>query len=264
MIDFNNLLDVSKHKEMQYAGGHESDMCMYNKEGCKIISSNSLRGQEFNLTDGQIATCNELTICTSIMDRTEHLLQAIPTWARLPFKRIVVLDWSSKEPVSEVLKNENINIPNLDVIRVDGKKHYHQAGAKNEKIKQCEGWVLCLDSDIMLSPCFGKSINIPKSKKVLYINDIKLAPKELQGTAIFHRDMFDEVGGFDELFTGWGSEDITFYELMTKHGCTVRDFRPHTAFHIPHDDFSRVVNVKYENMYESLVDGNYKRSLDIE
>lgn len=62
------------------------------------------------------------------------------------------------------------------------------------------------------------------------------APWALGWTAALtvHRELAEEVGGFDETFTGWGSEDTDFCYRIYKQGGTFVATKEAYAIHIPH------------------------------
>lgn len=64
------------------------------------------------------------------------------------------------------------------------------------------------------------------------------------------KKVFDEIGGFDEAFEAWGSEDVDFgYRISKKY--SIGFLNKLHAFHIPHDrdviknEISNVKNIKY-------------------
>ena len=54
---------------------------------------------------------SKISISTSCMDRNDMLIQTLPTWLLHPVKEIIIVDWSSKKPIVETLKENNVNYP---------------------------------------------------------------------------------------------------------------------------------------------------------
>lgn len=264
MIDYNELLESSKRKQITPDG---SDMTFteyysYNIEGSKTIAINNiLHFDAFEMTEHQKEICENLTVATSVMNREEFLIESLASWIRFPFKKIVIVDWSSNTPISKVLKDKGIDDDRIHVVRIDDQKFYEHSLARNEKMKHTDGWVLSIDSDVVLSPIFGSTLHFGKDKKVIYMNSISRADKALHGTSIFHKDEYDSVGGCNSDIHGWGTEDTTLYSKMIDNGCKKRDMRTRTMYHIPHDDYLRTVNTKYDNIYTSLASNNISKAV---
>jgi len=259
MIDYNTLKENSKQKFQMYGGGYFTEYFDYSKEGFENVSTNDISNfNNIGLNEHQMGMCAHLTLATSTMNRTESLLESITTWLRFPFKKIVIVDWSSDIPVEDSLREKGITDNRIKIVRINDQKMYNHSEARNVKMAESEGWTLSIDSDIMLSPKFGRCIVLSKDTKVIYMNNRFTANKSLFGTTIFHKDEFDKVGGCSSSIDGWGSEDHDLFTRMKKNGCTQRDFGPRTIYHIPHDDFSRTYNTRYDDIYVSLAENGHK------
>jgi len=259
MIDYNSLIEISKQKFQKYDGSYFTEYFDYSKNGYELIAKSDLMNHDkIEINEHQKGLCNNLSIATSVMNRTEHLLESVVTWLRLPFKKIVIIDWSSDKPVSESLIEHGIDDDRISITRIEGQTRYSHSEARNIKMSQVDGWVLSIDSDIMLTPKFGRTVVLSKDTKAMYMNDRFNSNKSLYGTTIFHKDEFDSVGGCTNVIDGWGAEDHDLYLRMKDNGCTVRSLGERTLFHIPHDDFSRTYNTNYEDLYESLSENSHK------
>jgi predicted glycosyltransferase involved in capsule biosynthesis len=262
MINYNELLETSKQKFQENNGNVFTEYYNFNKEGSNAIAINNIHNfDSIPITDHQKELCSKITLATSIMNRESHLMESLKTWIKFPFKKIVIVDWSSDKPITESIKEHyGIDYKTLDerieIHRVSDQKYYEHALARNEKMKHTEGWVLSIDSDILLSPRFGRCICLGDNKKLIYKNDRNKNDKALYGTTLFHKDEFDAVGGCNTKFHGWGSEDTTLFADMIDNGCKTRLLVAHTMFHIPHSDYERAINTKHDDIYESLANNN--------
>ena len=94
---------------------------------------------------------NEITICSAVMNRTEHLLQALPTWLALPeVGQIIITDWSSDQPIADLLPDAAW--AKTKVLRIDGENRWSLARAFNLAIDQASTtYVGKVDADFVVA-----------------------------------------------------------------------------------------------------------------
>jgi N-terminal domain of galactosyltransferase len=61
----------------------------------------------------------------------------------------------------------------------------------------------------------------------------------LGGTFVCARDDFERVGGYDEVYKGWGEEDDDLFDALRFHGVRREWFPGSLASHLPHGDDRR-------------------------
>lgn len=208
------------------------------------------------LSEQTMSNCKKISLTTSCMDRNEFLLESFKTWIKLPFNEIIIIDWNSKVPVLQTLTEHYGNSLNkipvsVRVIRFDNKRYYEHSKVRNIKIQECKtDWILCIDCDVMLTGKFGSFFELTNTKRY-YGNVSKRSDRGLYGTALFSKQMFEELGKFDEDIKFWGSEDVDFYQRATESGYKFSDIRSITMKHQEHSDDLRSKNTPYESIWRS-------------
>jgi predicted glycosyltransferase involved in capsule biosynthesis len=191
------------------------------------------------------SNCENITIATTCMNRIDFLKKSLITWLELPFKKIIIVDWSSDENVKDCLVDDLFFDERIEVHRVEEQQFYEHSKARNYKMSLCEGWVLSIDCDVMLSPMFAKHLVLNES--CFYRAISNTVDKSLKGTSLFTKELYDKVGGANEILHGWGSEDIDLYNRM-KEIATEKDIHYLNMKHIEHDDELRVKHTRYINL----------------
>jgi hypothetical protein len=230
------------------------------EDGSKSMSSKQLQD---TIDENSINNCKRLTLSVSSMNRNEFLINSLRTWIKFPFKKIVIVDWSSTIPVLDYIKEHLPEALNHNVVihRDNNKPYYEHSKVRNLKISLCEGWILCIDADVMLNNDFSKHLFFKDDEiNAYYINSGNTGlgwDRGVYGTSIFHKDIYDKVGGCNEEMHGWGYEDADLYTKFENIGCKERPLRVLSLNHQPHDDTMRTINTKYDNIWESLTNNSY-------
>ncbi len=187
---------------------------------------------------------SRISLCTAIMDRLEFLKEALPTWLKLPFDEIIIVDWSSRIPVAEhILKD--FKDERIKIIRVDGKEKYNQSKASNLKIMAAKcPIILSIDCDIKLGEDFFKRNNFVDG--IFIIGDQKKNPGTT-GTCLVSKSEFDRLNGYNELMNGWGYHDNDFYNRLENIGLLKKYFANGSIIHIDHGDEIRTSNYTSKN-----------------
>ena len=188
-------------------------------------------------------------VCVS-MNRTENILKALPSWLKINnCHEIVILDYGSKEKLSDILKSHNFNNPKLKIFRVENVYKWHLSKAYNLAIKLSNFKnIYKLDSDDI---CDSNLIdNHPLNESNIYYhgrwqdardnNELQIA-----GKMFFTYDMFVDSNGYNENITTYGWDDCDFDQRLNKIGIqrpiNINDFN-----FLEHDDSIRIGN---ENNY---------------
>jgi len=172
----------------------------------------------------------------------EHLLEeALQTWVKLPFKEIIIVDWSSTVPLNDLVsKYQNGKI---FLLRVNGKEKYNQSKASNLKVRfSTSEYVLSIDSDVKLSEDFLEN-HVPENG--LFFSGTN--NRSTTGTCMFSRDIFNIINGYNELMEGWGYHDTDFYNRLQLNNQKHILIDKEKLIHINHDDISRTENYDIKN-----------------
>ena len=199
----------------------------------------------------------------SCMNRTDRLIQMLPTWAEIDeIKDIVVVDWSSKNPISEnkdiqeILKNFN----KIKIVRVDGQKYFHLGKSYNlgyQFTDEKNKILLKLDVDyVNINPEWIKTLVFEedgRSLKLYFICGLFRFYKSSSGFLLVNKKDFQKVNGYNENFDSiWGYDDQDIQKRLLKSyepndpNCPFRqiffwNFKNY-IYHIPHDDELRTIN----------------------
>lgn len=193
------------------------------------------------LSSFTIENCKNITLVTSVMDRTEFLNLSLQTWKKFPFKEIIIVDWSSKIP---------LEIPDVTVVYVPNQKYYLHSKVRNFKTSLSNtNIVLSIDCDILLMPNFLNNIHI--KEHIFYSVNTELVDNII-GTSIYDKRDYFKIGGCNELMDyGWGYEDMDLYNKFKENNITNIKLLDNQFFHIPHSDELRVINTVNKDKWKS-------------
>ncbi len=197
----------------------------------------------------------------SSMNRTDRLIRMLPTWAEIDeIKDIVVVDWSSKDPISEnkdiqeILKNFN----KTKIVRVDGQKYFHLGKSYNlgyQFTDEQNKILLKLDVDyVSMNGEWIKTLAIENNfLKNYFICGLFRFHKSSSGFLLLNKRDFQKVNVYNENFKSiWGYDDQDIQERLLK------SYEPNNpnylfrqiffwnfgnfVYHIPHLDELRTEN----------------------
>ena len=175
---------------------------------------------------------NRLTITMPYYDAPEMLLKQIESWQQYPewvtecVSVIIVDDGSPNHPAVDILDEIDSKFP-LSLYRIEENIPWNHGGARNLAFTQMqEGWTLLTDIDHVL-PLEGVCslltkhlreycIYIPSRYQVSGVLDWEeISPHS--DSFVLTREMFWQVGGFDEDFSGyWNGVSHLFRRHLLK------------------------------------------------
>ena len=196
------------------------------------------------------------SLITTCMNREDFLLYSLPTWIGRGFKEIIIVDWSSKIPVVELLQHfAKYRDETIKVVRVDDMDHFNAGVARNTGTREATGdYILYTDSDM-------RQISLESVKEIddcFYHGINKMAPF---GTCFMSRKVLDKVNGYTELMPGYGWEDNDLYDRLEEAGIKRRYFKYGFARHIDHDDKMRIKHrgQSGKTLVETLFENTFQR-----
>ena len=199
----------------------------------------SLAGELGPITaDGQPG----VSLVTCAMNRSENLVKALPSWLACDeLREIVIVDWSSREPVSEALAAAGLTDPRIRVIRVEGEPRWILSYAFNIGFRaaSCRQILKC-DADIVVDPRFFE-LNPLRPGCFVAGNWRRAAEGQAYVNGFFYiwKKDLAKVGGFNEFITTYGWDDDDIYDRLVQEGVTRCDVEGDTIYHLPHDDEAR-------------------------
>lgn len=204
-------------------------------------------GEFSNLT---IENCKKITVTTTIKDRLEFFKNSLPNWLKFPFKKIIIVDWDSKEDIKSFV--DSVQDGRIVFARVENEHEYRHSAARNFKMNLVENdddIVLSIDCDVMLTYKFLNNLFLKKN--IIYTVDPKYAVNGTAGTSIFTKGMYFAAGGTNEHMNyGWGREDIDMYDRVSRMYKCLYYSQEH-VYHQPHGDDLRVKYTKEKNKWVS-------------
>lgn len=186
------------------------------------------------------------------MNRTDVLVRSVPSWLQnADIEEVLIVDWSSSIPVFEDPKTQNIiNDPRVRVVRAENEPYFLSPSFSiNLGVeKTSNDHIIKLDIDYeLINQDFLKYLNkiLPKLTSGFFITDFHYVPnnESMMGFVIFHKSHFHMVNGYNEIFRGWGYEDLNMYDKLSRV-CQkyIISNLGKFIYHIPHDDTVRNAN----------------------
>lgn len=184
-----------------------------------------------------------ISLVTCCMNRTENLLKALPSWiACSEIREIVIVDWSSREPVLDSLRMAGIADPRIRIIRVDGQPRWILSYAFNLGFRVSRfDKILKTDADIIIKE--GFFTKNPLVESTFISGDWRIAEKgqeHINGFFYIRRKDVMAVKGFNEYITTYGWDDDDIYNRLEESGVRRARVDTSTIYHIPHDDSQRL------------------------
>jgi hypothetical protein len=161
-----------------------------------------------------------VTLINCCMNRNDNLKLALPTWlAADGLNEIVLLDWSSDEPV-ENLVPEDTNGKIVKVVRARGQSRWALSWAFNLAASFASySKIAKIDADILLMPDFFRKHDLARGEFChgswrVARNDNEL---HLNGQMLCWLKDFWEVNGYHEKITSYGWDDDDLYLRLAKN-----------------------------------------------
>lgn len=183
-----------------------------------------------------------ISLVTCCMNRTENLIKALQSWlACAEITEIVIVDWSSDQPVRAALTAAGIADARIRVVRVEDEPRWVLSYAFNVgfRVADCDR-VLKADADIVLAPDFFAR-NTLEPGYFIAGNWRRAAQDQAYVNGFFYLYKADlaAIAGFNEYITTYGWDDDDIYERLERHGAVRRDVDSATIHHLPHSDAER-------------------------
>lgn len=170
------------------------------------------------------------------MGRLATLKGMLGSVAAQPDSSCIVVDYSCPEHCGDWVE---ANYPQVRVVRIIGEEKFSMPRAMNEGIRQADTpWICQCNADILVDLDFGAKLFPTLEPGCFY--HAPLEAEGICGMVLFTRQDFDRTGGFDELYCGWGDEDIDFYAALVFIGSQARELGTSGYRHLPHSEEARV------------------------
>jgi len=195
-----------------------------------------------------------LSIVTTSMGRLHHVQRSLPLLAALADVQCVLVDYACPDGTGDWVER---HFPQVQVVRAAGTRQFSLGRARNLGAGAVTSdWLAFVDADVLMDAAFVRDL-LPQLKGRQYFVATP-CPHELSGLVICRREDFHAIGGYDELFENWGSEDRDFYTRLQRSGCTRTGIDPKAIAFIAHGDHERTVHHAIKDRFVSLrINGMY-------
>lgn len=193
-----------------------------------------------------------VSVVCAVMNRPYRVIPCLRSWAELKIATdVVVVDWSSDNPVTNILSQEHYKHNRIKVIRVDGHDRYNISAANNIAIESCM-------SDIVVKVDIDYILTDP-DKLTKILNDVDFNSQFLHGGGAGAHYLgfccFDKTHDvrYNINFKGYGYEDGDLYTRLQKKNLekmTIPDIK-NILYHVPHGNELRVANFDLKDIAES-------------
>lgn len=183
-----------------------------------------------------------ISLVTCCMNRSENLLNALRSWMACPeIDEILIVDWSSDQPVAQALQAAGMSDPRLRILRVEDEPRWVLSYAFNAGFRLARhAQILKADADIVLTSDFFAR-NPLRSGQFIAGNwrNASAGQEHINGFFFVHKSDLAAVGGFNEFITTYGWDDDDLYSRIEQQGLTRIDVDPETLHHQDHSDVER-------------------------
>lgn len=218
----------------------------FNQPNKKVVNAQVSTAANIGL-DSYVQQVGEgVSLVTCCMNRNENLVKALPSWvACADISEIIIVDWSSREPVADYIAAHGFNDPRIKVIRVDDQPRWILSYAFNIGFRAAAyNKILKTDADIIVYPEFFQRNFLRHD--IFIAGDWRIAAKgqeHINGFFYVTRDNLMKIKGFNEYITTYGWDDDDIYHRLEAAGAKRMAVDVNTIYHIPHDDALRVGNL---------------------
>ncbi len=169
------------------------------------------------------------------MGRLNHLRLTLPRMVAQPNCECIVVDYSCPQNTAEWVEQ---NYPSINVVKIDRQKHFNPARARNAGAAAASTeWICFVDADVLLSPDFAETVCAKLDGRSYY--QFSLDVPDIVGTAVCRKADFDNIGGFDDVYQGWGVEDDDLYQSLRISGVKKVELDGNLVTVMTHDDSDR-------------------------
>ncbi|UVE18086.1 glycosyltransferase family 2 protein [Pseudomonas sp. LS44] len=195
-----------------------------------------------------------IAFITTCKGRLHHIKQTLATIAAESPAEIILVDYACPDNTGDWVEE---NFPEVKVIRVNDDPGFCLPRARNIGAANSSApWLCFIDADIRISSGWLEWMQQNLNTDCFYLVG-PAADKQLEeaaGTVICTRAAFEGVGGYDEVFRGWGGEDTDLYtRLAERVNARAEHYPAQFVNPISHADderttFHAIKNVKLQSL----------------
>jgi hypothetical protein len=176
-----------------------------------------------------------ISVVTTCKGRLEHLKFTLPYMLALPDCEVIVVDYDCPEQAGDWVRATH---PEARVVQVGDRPIFNAAKARNLGVAAASApWLLMVDADVIVAPELVEVVRGLMRPGSYLVPEVR--PYPLMGVLVVARADLDAVGGYDETFEGYGSEDLDLTVRLGMAGRAVRTFPAGLLRSVLHDDALR-------------------------
>jgi FkbM family methyltransferase len=199
-----------------------------------------------------------VTVCKG---RLHHIRETLPLIVAQAPGEIVVVDYGCPQKVGDWVE---ANFASVRVVRVADDLGFSLSRGRNLGALNTSSPLICfIDADAKIAPGFVNWIRANADTRHFYRHAFidKEGDNQTYGTFVCPREVFDAVGGFDEVFRGWGGGDDDIVSRMIRFGALQAEYPVEFVKAISHGDQDRMPVHAQENEYlQNIINLFYKQS----
>jgi len=206
----------------------------------------------------------DIDIVITCMGRLAHLKQSLPLALAQENAHCIVVDYSCPDRSGAWVEE---HAPQAQVVRIDGQKYFNLSAARNAGAQAGKApWIFFLDADKLLDEKLVPSIRPELTEDSFYNFEPQSIDATLTGSCICPRRDFEQIGGYDDMFQGWGREDIDLYIRLKNKGLRRQTLAGDLIAEIEHSDVARTEHQEIKHQETNrLINRLYGRAkLDLE
>ena len=184
-----------------------------------------------------------ISMYVHLMNRNENVQANLPNWLTQKFDELILLDWSSKEPVANI--PGVFDDPRVRVVRVEGQEKFIRTLAQNLASQMARNkFIFKCDSDVLFKGDFFAHHHFKQGE--FWVGDWHQGrdfnERHLHGETFYHVDDFYRVNGYDERIMAYGHDDTNLKDRMVLAGMVKKVISYNLLDHIPHPQEQRATN----------------------
>ena len=175
------------------------------------------------------------SVVTTCKGRLEHLKFTLPYMLAMGDCEVIVVDYDCPDHAGDWVRATH---PGVRVVQVADRPFFNLAHARNLGIDAARApWLLMVDADVIVA---AELLEVLRAQLQLgsYLLP-KDRPRQLMGFLAVGRAALEAVGGYDEAFQGYGSEDHDLIDRLVMAGGKAATFDGGFLKTLVHDDPSR-------------------------
>lgn len=186
-----------------------------------------------------------LSIITTCKGRLRYLRQTLPAMVTQPGVECIVVDYDCPDQSGDWVAS---TFPQVKVVRVSGDTLFNQCRAKNIGAVAATSPLFCfVDADIKLAPEFAMWMSENCIDKTYY----RAHPVTMDtwGTFACTQEDFWQIGGFDEVYSGYGASPEDLFLRLHNSGSAERSFPARLISSIPNSETERTAYYSTSNRW---------------